>query len=72
MQQHTERFAREQPESMLREIIFSNIASHRNLSADLFADALLADLYARTAASDGHGQEGHITLLVVDFAPLAT
>ena len=51
--------------------IDSYIASHRNLSADLFADALLADLYVWTAASDGYRQEDDLTLLVVDFVPAA-
>jgi phosphoserine phosphatase RsbU/P len=51
--------------------IDSYIASHRNLSTDSFADALLADLYAWTAASDGYRQEDDLTLLVVDFVPAA-
>jgi phosphoserine phosphatase RsbU/P len=45
------------------------IAAHRDLSTDLFADALLADLYAWTAAPDGYRQEDDLTLLVVDFIP---
>jgi phosphoserine phosphatase RsbU/P len=51
--------------------IDSYIATHRDLSADSFADALLADLYAWTAASDGYRQEDDLTLLIVDFVPTA-
>lgn len=48
--------------------IDSYIAAHRDLPADAFADALLADLYAWTGASEGKRQDDDLTLLVVDFA----
>jgi phosphoserine phosphatase RsbU/P len=51
--------------------IDSYIATHRDLSADSFADALLADLYAWTAGSGSLRQDDDLTLLVVDFVPTA-
>ncbi|MBV9302107.1 MAG: PP2C family protein-serine/threonine phosphatase [Acidobacteriaceae bacterium] len=47
--------------------IDSCIARHHNLSADQFADALLADLRAWSGNSNARRQDDDLTLLVIDF-----